>query len=867
MAFKTSSRSKVSSSSAVSSSAPSTPPIIDRITVATDNTFGTLLDDQAVVSGGYILITGRNFDKTSNVYFNNVDITSNCKIIAPTLIQMTVPSISNGSYNLMVFNSANVGAVYTPVKVSGFPTWTTSGAYSGVTTVNIQLTATGDTPLTYYIQPGTSLPAGLTLSSSGVLSGTTTAGVYNLVLLVDDVQLQTSQLSLTLTLANNDPYFYETMLLLNGEGTAAANSATNSTFLDSSTNNFAVTLAGTTPQGTFSPFSPTGWSNWFDGSLGYQTMTPSSTFSPGTGNFTVEGWVHFNSISVGGIFQQGTSNFPNSVTNSIGLALNGSTNFQLYLANAQQVPSPAVAPVLNQWTHFAVVRNSGTTTFYVNGVSKLSIADSTNYTGTYLGLGAIYGTTGNNLSGYLSNFRWVNGVAVYTSNFTPSTDPLTAISGTSLLACQSNRFVDNSSNNNTISVYSGSVKVQPFSPSTTNLQYSPTTQGGSAYFDGSSSYLQMSQSAGSIGTSQFTIECWLYPTTWGDSVFIGDAYWYSGNNGGWFLSLASSTGYVSLSGSTGGYNSTSTFLTSTASVPLNQWNHFVCTRDGSNVIRMFINGVAAGTTTNGINLDSSYGPQGSPWSTILGARILDNNVYSRYTGFIGPTRIVVGTAVYTSNFTPPTTPPTAVTNTKLLLSCTNAGIIDQSSRNDLSTAGSASISTSIYKYGTGSIKFNGSTDYLTIISNPLLTFGTGNFTVEAWIYPTSLGSGLASQQIILNSQGTNSLSISVWNNNVHVAQFGVADLYNFSSSSVTNNAWFHLAICRSGTNLYCFVNGIQSGSTQTDSTNFAGTTSGFIGSGGAGQYFAGYIDDFRITKGYARYTGNFTPPGSAFLAL
>jgi hypothetical protein len=424
--------------------------------------------------------------------------------------------------------------------------------------------------------------------------------------------------------------------------------------------------------------------------------------------------------------------------------------------------------------------------------------------------------------------------------------------------------------------------VQPFSPSTTNLQYSPTTQGGSAYFDGSSSYLQMSQSAGSIGTSQFTIECWLYPTTWGDSVFIGDAYWYSGNNGGWFLSLASSTGYVSLSGSTGAYNSTSTFLTSTASVPLNQWNHFVCTRDGSNVIRMFINGVAAGTTTNGINLDSSYGPQGSPWSTILGARILDNNVYSRYTGFIGPTRIVVGTAVYTSNFTPPTTPPTAVTNTKLLLSCTNAGIIDQSSRLNLFTVGSAQINTSVKKYGSGSIYLNGSSSALYIKANPLLVLGNA-VTVEMWIYFNSVSTSGAALFSTYDYYSSTEFGWQLYLNSssrLQFAAFGNGGSYSGNHNAInitgattlTSGQWYHIAFVKNGTNGKIYLNGVADATgtfteTNTEASHF-GIGMSFTGNGTQTGFLPScYIDDLRFTTGYARYTGNFTPPGSAFLAL
>ena len=67
-----------------------------------------------------------------------------------------------------------------------------------------------------------------------------------------------------------DPYFEYTTLLLPGNGT---NGAQNNTFLDSSTNNFTITRNGNTTQGTFSPFSQTGWGNYFDGTGDYLTAT------------------------------------------------------------------------------------------------------------------------------------------------------------------------------------------------------------------------------------------------------------------------------------------------------------------------------------------------------------------------------------------------------------------------------------------------------------------------------------------------------------------------------------------------------------------------------------------------------------------
>jgi len=86
-----------------------------------------------------------------------------------------------------------------------------------------------------------------------------------------------------------DTYFNLTTLLLSGDGT---NGAQNNTFLDSSTNNFTITRNGNTTQGTFSPFSQTGWSNYFDGTDDYLAVADNAVLRPGTSNFTLEAWIY-----------------------------------------------------------------------------------------------------------------------------------------------------------------------------------------------------------------------------------------------------------------------------------------------------------------------------------------------------------------------------------------------------------------------------------------------------------------------------------------------------------------------------------------------------------------------------------------------
>jgi len=151
---------------------------------------------------------------------------------------------------------------------------------------------------------------------------------------------------------------------------------------------------------------------------------PSSNFAFGTGDFTVEGWVYVSAATptAGGVFQQGTTLFPADTVNSVafGTVTAGQT-WQIYAGNAPS--TSATTWTTGTWYNFAVVRSSGTTKLYIDGVSVISLADTVNYTGTYMGMGAIYGAAPYNLNGYIQDFRVTKGVARYTANFTPSAQP------------------------------------------------------------------------------------------------------------------------------------------------------------------------------------------------------------------------------------------------------------------------------------------------------------------------------------------------------------------------------------------------------------------------------------------------------------
>jgi hypothetical protein len=654
--------------------------------------------------------------------------------------------------------------------------------------------------------------------------------------------------------AVTDEYFEYVSLLLPGNGT---NGAQNNTFLDSSTNNFSITRNGNTTQGTFSPFSQTGWGNYFDGSGDYLSNTSAALITQNVSTFTIEGWIYMTAnptsdvnnisgfITVDGQ-PAGTFNY---------MAFGPISSRVLYLRwfdGSAKTANGGTTLNLNQWYHIACVVNSNAIQFYVNGVAETMSGTTTltnrNGTSGNFSVGSHYYGA---IAGYLSNVR-VTTTAVYTAAFTPPTSPLTAITNTKLLTCQSNRFIDNSSNAYALTV-GGTPSVQAFSPFAPTAAYSTSVVGGSGYFDGTGDYLTAASNAFRFGTGNFTIEFWYYPTVFGTNTPIDMGY----TNSGSYVVQSASDGkpYFYIGGP-------GTIFTSATAYFLNAWNHLAVVRSGS-TLSMFLNGSRVGTATNStdINANFSLGIGGSP--THSSPFVIQ--------GFLSNVRLVKGTAVYDPSLTTltvPTAPLTNITNTSLLLDMTNAGIIDNAMMNDLETVGNAQISTTQSKFGGSSMYFDGTGDYLTAPSSTNLSLGTGDFTIEGWAYNAGdTHAGLF--QISTTAGGlstslTNTLAVGMRKAPVEWQVYAKGGATDSSSQSWAANTWYHFALVRSSGTTKLYINGTGIITVSSDTTDY--TCSNIV----VGGYYStayllnGYIDDLRITKGYARYTANFTPPASAF---
>jgi hypothetical protein len=629
-----------------------------------------------------------------------------------------------------------------------------------------------------------------------------------------------------------DAQFNYVTMLLHGDGT---NGAQNNTFLDSSTNNFSITRNGNTTQGSFSPYG-SNWSNYFpnSGSVQYSGVSTALQF---TGDFTIEGWynlANFNNAPAGGnptLIGNGTANWLLVITG-------GEYNF--YASGSLILTSSSASTSANVWNHFALVRSGSTLEIYHNGVS---VGSTTNSATLSIGSNVTVGSNGTggigSILGYISNVRVVKGTAVYTANFTPPTTPLTAISGTQLLAAQANRFIDSSSNNFSATIEAGP-SVQRFNPFGTSTAYSTSVIGGSGYFDGSGDYLGCgTQTAYAMGTGDFTMEAWINFPSASSYRHIFSTRPNSGSS--------SANGSLTVNSSNGITWYTSGFIIDyTTNIGTNQWIHVAISRSGT-TLRVFINGAIVGTATNSDNLTGS--------TLTIGA---NGDGSETFNGYISNARVVKGTAVYTSAFTPPTAPLTAITNTSLLLNMTNGAIFDNAMINDLETVGNAQISTSVKKYGTGSIAFDGSGDTLIASANPIFALGSGQYTVEFWMYWNSVSN--INEFICFTTTGnTGCFTLYYSGGTLQAVATGGAGGTSGSWSPSTNT-WYHVAVTRdSSNNQRIFIDGTQiATATSTNNYDQNGFTLCYA------KTFNGYIDDLRITKGYARYTANFTPPTAAF---
>lgn len=180
--------------------------------------------------------------------------------------------------------------------------------------------------------------------------------------------------------------------------------------------------------------------------------------------------------------------------------------------------------------------------------------------------------------------------------------------------------------------------------------------------------------------------------------------------------------------------------------------------------------------------------------------------------------------------------------------------------------GNAQIDTAQSKFGGSSGLFDGSGDYVTTPSSVDWDFGTGDFTIE-------LFARFFAHTSVMTLVGNYENSTKGWSfqrrSDSNTFRFSHGDGALIGAPwTPTDGVWYHMAACRQGTNLRLFVDGTQIGTTVTNSTDISGSAEalvlGALRYSAPIQYFNGWLEEVRITKGIARYTANFTPPTTPF---
>jgi hypothetical protein len=373
--------------------------------------------------------------------------------------------------------------------------------------------------------------------------------------------------------------------------------------------------------------------------------------------------------------------------------------------------------------------------------------------------------------------------------------------------------------------------------------------GGSGYFDGTGDYLTAPDDADfDFGSGAFTIECWYYKMANANQALVDTRS--TSSNG--YLIWPESDGTVSVD-----VAGSSRVLNGTIAFPLNAWTHLVFVKDGSNNFASFVNGARDDLDTATTTLDAAT-------SFTIGAKSLVSSGVVPITGYLSGFRVVKGAAEYdptSSTITVPTAPLTAITDTELLCNFTNAGIFDNTGKNNLETVGNAQVDTTTKQFGTGSMEFDGTGDYLLLPNTDNFAFGTGDFTIEFFLYANNVsGAKLLFDVRTALNQVTPALFLD--DDQIKLTVNGTVRI---TSGTISSGTFYHVAVCRSGSSTRMFLDGTQTGSTYTDTNNYLCPGPLNIGRYPVGNnsFHNGFIDELRVTKA-ARYTSAFTPPTKAF---
>lgn len=538
--------------------------------------------------------------------------------------------------------------------------------------------------------------------------------------------------------------------------------------------------------------------------------------------------------------------------------------------------STAVFRDVSSWYHLTISCNAGTITVYVNGVSQTMSSSP-----SYPAWGNVYfgrwsGNTSYNFDGYLADIYGVEGSALDHTSFTESNDyglkpkAYTGSFGTNGFhidaqpAHDADLLVTSIDRNDGDTTFADAAQGHGLTVSG-DTEHSiavgnPFTGDDRAiYFDGADDYLQTSTSSDlTFGTGNFTVETWFNPATVNTSAgykgIISDEL-YS-DTGGWALSQRDDELSLWIKDTGGSWVS----FVADGALTANQWQHIAVSYDSSTTTtRLFVDGtVVASGTTSGWNLT---GDQVEIGRSISGQEIA---------GFLFDVRVTKGQARYTSSFTSPTSKLTADSDTKLLIQPDkdDTGFHDLSDSDHTVTATSTPTMTASTPYDAAAkstaIHFDGSGDYITTSwdSASDFDFGSSDYTIECWFTVDD------TNNTYKTLFGGTAFELNCFVYGTRVLFYGAAGYYTYGPYTISADTWYHVACQRNGNTLELYFDG-----SRADTVSWSGTHTSFTGStpfrigylNGYARTHSGYIYDFRVTKGEAKYSGStYDTPSAPF---
>ena len=421
---------------------------------------------------------------------------------------------------------------------------------------------------------------------------------------------------------------------------------------DGSTNSYAITVNGDTKTEAFSPYdsadeystSSNGGAMYFDGSGDGLSAPNHTSFDIGSGDFTIETWFYSSSPDTSYLFGKG--NGQNAIGTSFWVSGGAGAGLYLFHGSSYIIMVTGALPA-NQWTHLAFVRNGTNFSTYINGKSVHSTTASITVNTTTNALQLADYPPAPNWPGFQSDFRFVKGTAVYTGDFSPPNGPLTTTGGsypsttnvnTSITAGHTSLLIngteagiiDKSQSVKTITL-NGDVK-----SSTTQSKYLSS----SMYFDGTGDYVNIENILAGW-TSAFTIEAWVYHTSFGaysNPIFTSGNYLSVGAD--FFEFGANSTGYYQVFWGGGAPLSVASVAVST-----NTWTHMALVRETDNSCTIYMDGISRATFSKSGAIPSPS----SPIRSFIGTQSYSEGAGGRTViGYLSDVRITKGLARYTA---------------------------------------------------------------------------------------------------------------------------------------------------------------------------------------------------------------------------